>query len=73
MAKRLGVRNKALSKWLSEQPPPHNTQTWLARRLRVRVSTVNELLHGKKAPSLHMALRVEDVTGIPPRAFEEVA
>jgi len=62
--------NKAMARWLKRH---RHTQTALARRLDVHISTVNELLHGKKAPSLGLALKLERETGIPPRAFKEVA
>jgi len=69
----MAKRNKALDKWLRAQRPPYNTQTALAGLLKVRISTVNEILHGKKPPSLALALKIEKKIGIPPRAFKEVA
>lgn len=69
----MAKRNRALDKWLRAQRPPYHTQTALARLLGVQVSTVNELLRGKKPPSLALALKIEKKIGIPPRAFREVA
>ena len=67
----MAKRNKAFARWFKTQDPPRNTQTHLAKRLKVSVSTVNEILHGKRAPTLAQALLIQDLTGLSPRIFEK--
>jgi transcriptional regulator with XRE-family HTH domain len=67
----MAKRNKALANWLKAQPPPRHTQTNFAKRLGVTVSTVHDILEGRRAPSLALALKIEALTKLPPRVFEE--
>lgn len=48
-------------------------QRWLAAELGVSPAYVSMLLAGKRSPSLTIAGRLEDITGIPARAFAEAA
>lgn len=43
------------------------TQHWLADQLGISDSFMSDLLSGKAAPSLDLAVRIEALTGIPPR------
>jgi DNA-binding XRE family transcriptional regulator len=63
----------ALFAWIRAQPKPWHTQTALARHLGINVSTLNDILHGRKTPSLTLALKIESVTGIPPKTFSREA
>ena len=52
--------------WLRER---RHTQRWLARRLRVSPSYVAMILNGRRTPSLLLAKRLQDLTGIPATDF----
>jgi hypothetical protein len=69
MAKRTKLRI-----WLKEarKVDDSKTLTWLAGELGLSVSYTCELLDGKK-PSLDVAARIYDLTGIPMRDFAKVA
>ncbi len=62
--------SRRLKKWLDEQKC---SQAWLAEQLGVTPSMVSQLLSGDRSPSLKIAARIEDLTGIPTRDFAEVA
>lgn len=42
----------------------HHTQRWLARRLGVSPQYIAMILNGRRTPSLVLAKRLEDLTGI---------
>lgn len=67
-------RMKPLRAWLTaeQKDDPEKTLTWLAGELGLSVSYTCELLDGKK-PSLDVAARIQDLTGISMRDFAEVA
>jgi transcriptional regulator with XRE-family HTH domain len=46
----------------------HN-QRWLAGELGITASYVTMILNGRRTPSLQVAKRLEDLTGIPATAF----
>jgi plasmid maintenance system antidote protein VapI len=54
--------------WLHDQQPPR-TQMWLAKQLKVSPQYVAMILNGRRTPSLPIALRLEDLTGIPAKEF----
>ncbi len=64
------AKQKTLREWLDEHD---KTQTWLAEKLDISVGAVNDILSGRRTPGLQLAIKIEDLTGIPPRAFSEVA
>lgn len=43
----------------------NKTQTWLAEQLGVDRSYVSLIANGNRQPSLHLALRIEALTGVP--------
>jgi len=51
-----------LLRWLREQD---RTQRWLAAALRVSPAYVAMIVNGRRTPSLRIAKRIQDVTGIP--------
>lgn len=53
---RLGIKV-----WLAQHG---RTQTWLAQQIGVTTNYVNMILAGSRSPSLRVAKRLEDVTGI---------
>ncbi len=61
---------RRLQKWLDEQG---QSQVWLAEQLGVTPSMVSQILSGDRSPSLKLAARIEDLTGIPTREFAQVA
>jgi transcriptional regulator with XRE-family HTH domain len=46
-----------------------HTQRWLAQQLGVTPTYVSMLLNARRTPSLRIAKRLEDLTGIPAIAF----
>jgi transcriptional regulator with XRE-family HTH domain len=64
------AKHKTLREWLDDRD---QTQTWLADQLDISVGMVNDILQGRKSPGLQLAIKIEKLTGIPPRAFSEVA
>lgn len=69
MAKRTPLR-----RWLTAARKTDKTKnlTWLAKELDLSVSYTCELVAGKQ-PSLDVAARIEDLTGIPCRDLAKVA
>jgi len=53
---RLGIKS-----WLVQHG---RTQAWLAQQIGVTTNYVNMILAGARSPSLRVAKRLEDVTGI---------
>lgn len=49
------------------------TQAQLAAQLGIDDSMLSLILHGKRTPSLSIALKLESITGIPVKAFAEVS
>lgn len=49
------------------------TQADLAAQLGISPSHLSEILNGKETASLDLAVKLEDITGIPARDFAEVA
>jgi len=49
------------------------TQAAVAAELGVSGGHLSDILSGKELPSLALAVRIEDLTGIPARDFAEVA
>lgn len=56
--------------WLVEQGM---TQDDLAARLHISPSHLSRILNQKERPSLPVATGLEEITGVPARAFAEVA
>lgn len=50
--------------WLKQE---EKSQRWLAGRLGISDSFLSELLSGKRAPSLGLAVKIENFTGITAR------
>jgi transcriptional regulator with XRE-family HTH domain len=50
-----------------------HTQQWLAGQLGISKSHMSQILSGQRRPSLTLALRLEELTGVPVRDFAEVA
>lgn len=53
---------KKLGKWLDQSDKW--TQRKLASRIKAPESTLSRWIHGKRAPSLSIAKKVEEVTGL---------
>lgn len=45
------------------------TQTALAEKLGIAPSFISQIISGHKQPSLDVAARIEDMTGVPMRAL----
>lgn len=45
------------------------TQAWLAEQVGVSANYITMILSGTRSPSLRVATRLQDVTGIPARKF----
>lgn len=50
-----------------------HTQEWLAAQLGISKSHMSMILSGQRRPSLTLALKLEELTGVPVREFAEVA
>lgn len=63
------TETSALRNWLNkkQKDDPSKTQAWLASELDLSTSFLSELLSGQAVPSLPLAIRIEELTGIPPR------
>jgi len=57
---------RQLQAWLEKR---QQTQRWLADLLRVSPAYVAMIFNGRRSPSLRMAKRFQDVTGIPATDF----
>jgi transcriptional regulator with XRE-family HTH domain len=49
------------------------TQRAFAAELGISEAHLSAVLSGHDSPSLDLAVRIEDITGIPARAFAEIA
>jgi transcriptional regulator with XRE-family HTH domain len=56
---------KPRAKTLDEQLHRHGSLSRLARQLGISQSYLSEIRHGKKTPTLELALRISKVTGVP--------
>ena len=53
-------------RWLGKRG---HTQRWLAREIHVSPSYVAMILNGRRTPSLLIATRLQELTGIPAKDF----
>jgi plasmid maintenance system antidote protein VapI len=65
MAKRVTTRREVLRFLESVE----QTQTWLAGELGIAPSTLNDIMKGRRQPSLPLAVRLSEMTGVPVERF----
>jgi HTH-type transcriptional regulator/antitoxin HigA len=65
------AKRKVIPAWqrVAEQTSRYGQRTALARKLDISRPHLSKLLHGRLKPSLDVAVKLEDVTGIPAREF----
>jgi len=61
---------RAVKVWLAQHD---RTQAWLAAKLGISESTLSKIISGNLQPALDVAVRIEELTGIPARHFAKVA
>lgn len=71
MAKRKTDPRQKIREFL--KGPPKRTQTWLAGEVGMTVSGLNDIVTGRRRPSLTVASKLEKLVGIPPRDFAGAA
>ncbi len=54
---------------LKRRHKARKTQFWLAAEIGIAPSHLSDILSGHRSPSLSVATRLEDATGIPAREF----
>jgi transcriptional regulator with XRE-family HTH domain len=70
MAKRTTEPGRAIRRFLKAR---RQTQTWLAGEVGLTVSGLNDIVQGRRSPSLSVAVRLEAVTGVPVQHFAKSA
>jgi transcriptional regulator with XRE-family HTH domain len=59
-----------LKQWLDAEG---STQRQMASRLGITDAHMSSIIRGVETPGLSLAVKIENLTGIPPRAWAEVA
>jgi transcriptional regulator with XRE-family HTH domain len=63
-------RMSNLHEWLRANK---KTDAWLAEQIGVSRGYVTNLRHGRRQPSLPLAVKLAGITGLPMQTFEQVA
>lgn len=64
---RKAIKPRNLAAWFTANPTQR--QEDLAKRLGIGQAHVSMLVNGERTPSLRLALRIEDITGVPVSAL----